>query len=185
MCRYLHVPLQSGDPDVLEAMHRPYRIEEYVDSVERAKAALPGLALATDIIVGFPGETDEAFEATLEIVRRLQYSKLHVFRYSARPGTAAADRTDEVPPDVKKDRSKRLIALGNEIRQRHLEEHLGTPLDVLVEDEREVDGVGVCSGQTDDFVRVWFEGRGMLGEIARVEAYETRADGLKARLGRG
>jgi threonylcarbamoyladenosine tRNA methylthiotransferase MtaB len=185
ICRYLHVPLQSGDENVLEAMHRPYRIDEYVESVERAQSALPGLALATDIIVGFPGETEAAFEATMDVVRRLQYSKLHVFRYSARPGTAAADRRDEVPPQVKKERSKRLIDLGNAIRRRHLEDHFGKTLEVLVEDEREVDGIGVCSGQTDDYVRVWFEGEGMLGEIARVEAYEVRADGLKARIGRG
>ncbi|HEY7875862.1 MAG TPA: MiaB/RimO family radical SAM methylthiotransferase, partial [Actinomycetota bacterium] len=111
MCRYLHVPLQSGDDGVLEAMHRPYRIHDYVESVERAKAALPGLALATDIIVGFPGESDDAFEATMDVVRRLQYSKLHVFRYSARPGTASAAMRDEVAPDVKKARSKRLIDL--------------------------------------------------------------------------
>ena len=184
MCRYLHVPLQSGDDGVLEAMHRPYRIDEYVASIERARAALPGLALATDVIVGFPGESDAAFDATLDVVRRLQYAKLHVFRYSARPGTAAAERRDEVSPQVKKERSKRLIDLGNEIRRRHLEDHLGRPLEVLVEDERTVDGVSVCSGQTDDYVRVWFEGEELLGRMARVDAYEVRADGLKARLRR-
>jgi threonylcarbamoyladenosine tRNA methylthiotransferase MtaB len=184
MCRYLHVPLQSGDDGILEAMHRPYRIADYVASVERAKAALPGLALATDIIVGFPGESDAAFEATMDVVRRLDYSKLHVFRYSARPGTASADMTDEVRPDVKKERSKRLIDLGNDIRRAFLNEHLGRPLQVLVEDERVVDGTSVCSGQTDDYVRVWFEGEGRLGEVAEVEAYEIRADGLKARVRR-
>ena len=182
MCRYLHVPLQSGDPGVLSAMNRPYRIEEYVDSVKRAKEALPGVALATDIIVGFPGESDEAFERTMDVVRDLQYSKLHVFRYSARPDTAAADMSDSVPPDVKKDRSKRLIALGNEIRERFLAAHLQEPLDVLVEDERVVDGVSICSGQTDDYVRVWFEGSGLLGEIVSVQGEETRADGIRGRL---
>jgi threonylcarbamoyladenosine tRNA methylthiotransferase MtaB len=184
ICRYLHVPLQSGDPATLEAMHRPYGIEEYVESVERAKAALPGLALATDIIVGFPGETDAAFEATMDVVRRLQYSKLHVFRYSARPGTAAATMSDEIAPDVKKQRSKRLIDLGNEIRSRFLADHLGRPLRVLVEDERVVDGVSVCSGQTGDYVRVWFHGEDMLGEIVEVEAHRIRADGLEANVWR-
>jgi threonylcarbamoyladenosine tRNA methylthiotransferase MtaB len=182
MCRYLHVPLQSGDPEVLAAMNRPYRIEEYVASVRRAKEALPGVALATDIIVGFPGESDDAFERTMDVVRELQYSKLHVFRYSARPDTAAADMSDSIPPDVKKDRSKRLIALGNEIRERFLADHLREPLDVLVEDERVVDGVSVCSGQTDDYVRVWFEGSGLLGEIVSVQGEETRADGIRGRL---
>jgi threonylcarbamoyladenosine tRNA methylthiotransferase MtaB len=184
VCRYLHVPLQSGDAATLEAMHRPYEIAEYVDSVERAKTALPGLALATDVIVGFPGETDAAFEATMDVVRRLQYSKLHVFRYSARPGTAAAEMTGEVPPDVKKERSKRLIALGNEIRNRFLADHLDRPLEVLVEDERVVDGVSICSGQTDDYVRVWFPGERMLGTVVEVEGHRIRADGLEGRARR-
>jgi threonylcarbamoyladenosine tRNA methylthiotransferase MtaB len=183
ICRHLHVPLQSGDDGVLSAMHRPYDIDEYLASVSRAKVALPGLALATDIIVGFPGETDVAFEATMDVVRHVQFSKLHVFRYSARPGTAAAEMAGEVSPGVKKERSKRLIDLGNEIRGRFLGEHLNRPLEVLVEDEREVDGAGVCSGQTDDYVRVWFEGEGLLGSLVQVEGNEVRADGIRgARL---
>ena len=179
MCRYLHVPLQAGSQSVLEAMNRPYDIDEYVASVERAVAALPGLALATDVIVGFPGESDEDFERTLDVVRRLRFSKLHVFRYSARPDTAAAEMKDEVSPQVKKSRSKRLIELGNEIRREFLEEHLGRSLEVLVEDERVVDGVSVCSGQTDDHVRVWFEGEGLLGRMVEVAGGEIRADGIR------
>jgi threonylcarbamoyladenosine tRNA methylthiotransferase MtaB len=181
-CRYLHVPLQSGDPGVLEAMNRPYEIEQYIESVQRAKDELPGVALATDIIVGFPGESEEAFERTMDVVRLLQYSKLHVFRYSARPDTEAAGMPDEVPPGVKKDRSKRLIDLGNEIRKQFLNAHLNEPLEVLVEDERVVDGVSICSGQTDDYVRVWFEGEGLLGEIVHVQGEETRADGIRGRV---
>lgn len=182
MCRYLHVPLQSGDDDVLEAMHRPYRIEEYVASVTRVKEAVPGLALATDIIVGFPGETEEAFQRTLRVVRALEFSKLHVFRYSPRSNTPAAAMAGEPRGDVKRHRSKRLIQLGNEIRTRFLEAHLGRALEVLVEDERVIDGVPVCSGQTDDYVRVWFEGGGLLGEIAQVEGARLRADGIEGRL---
>ena len=183
ICRYLHVPLQSGDPGILEAMHRPYKVEEFIASVERAQARLDGLALATDIIVGFPGETEEAFDNTMEVVRRIRFSKLHVFRYSARPDTPAAAMKDEVPPDVKKQRSKRLIDLGNGIRTEFLNDHLRRPLEILVEDEREVDGATVCSGQTDDYVRVWFEGRGLLGKLVEVEGGEVRADGIRgARL---
>jgi threonylcarbamoyladenosine tRNA methylthiotransferase MtaB len=179
MCRFLHVPLQAGDDAVLRAMNRPYDVAQYRDAVIRAKTALPGLALATDIIVGFPGETEAAFQRTLDVVRELEFSKLHVFRYSARADTVAASMSDEVPPDVKKDRSKRLIELGNEIRGRFLAEHLKSPVQVLVEDEREVDGVGVCSGQTDDFIRVWFEGSGFLGSLVEVEGQEIRADGIR------
>jgi threonylcarbamoyladenosine tRNA methylthiotransferase MtaB len=179
VCRYLHVPIQAGHDDVLAAMHRPYRMADYLERVESAKRLLPGLALATDIIVGFPGETEEHFQATLDVVRRVGFSKLHVFRYSAREDAAAAEMTDLVPPDVKKDRSKRLIDLGNEIRGRFLDEHLGRPLEVLVEDERTIDGVSICSGQTDDYVRVWFEGEGLLGKMVKVVGHEVRADGIR------
>jgi threonylcarbamoyladenosine tRNA methylthiotransferase MtaB len=182
ICRYLHVPLQSGDDGVLEAMNRPYRIDEYVERVERAKEMLPDVALATDIIVGFPGESDAAFEETCNVVRRLRYSKLHVFRYSAREGTVAASMDDEVPPDVKKRRSKALIELGNEIRNDFLQAHIGPPLQVLVEDHRIVDGAGVCSGQTSDYVRVWFEAGDLLGRMVEVRAHDTRADGLRGEL---
>jgi threonylcarbamoyladenosine tRNA methylthiotransferase MtaB len=181
VCRHLHVPLQSGDDGVLKAMHRPYGADEFVAAVERAQSAIPGLAVATDIIVGFPGESDAAFEATMDVVRRLRFSKLHVFRYSARPGTAAAEMPD-VGPDQKKLRSKRLIELGNQIRTEFLRDHIGPPLDVLVEDERAVDGATVSSGQTSDYVRVWFEGSALVGEIVPVHGERVRADGLSGRL---
>jgi threonylcarbamoyladenosine tRNA methylthiotransferase MtaB len=181
LCRYLHVPLQSGDDSVLEAMHRPYRIEAYLERLAAARDAIPGLALATDVIVGFPSETEEAFQATLDVVDELQFSKLHVFRYSARPGTPAAE-LEEVPADLRKERSRRLIALGNEIRTRFLQGHVGPPLEVLVEDERAVDGARVASGQTDDYVRVWFEGSGHLGSITTVTGERVRADGIEGRL---
>ena len=183
ICRHLHVPLQSGDDGVLRAMNRPYTIDAYLERVRAATEALPGLALATDIIVGFPGESDAAFEATMEVVRELRYSKLHVFRYSKRDGTSAASMDEEVHPDVKKERSKRLIDLGNSIRSEFLTAHTTRPLEVLVEDERRAegdDGDGVvCSGQTDDYVRVWFEGEGLLGAMVMVEGGEVRADGIR------
>jgi threonylcarbamoyladenosine tRNA methylthiotransferase MtaB len=185
LCRHLHVPLQSGDDGVLQSMHRPYDIERYVDSVTRAQQAIPGLALATDVIVGFPGENEPAFERTMEVVRRIGFSKLHVFRHSARPDTPAAEMPGEIPPDVKRERSRRLIAVGNELRQQFLSAHLGKVLHVLVEDERVVDGSGVCSGQTDDYVRVWFEGRGKLGELVPVRGVRLRADGLEGVDARG
>lgn len=182
LCRYLHVPLQSGSDAVLEAMHRPYRIAEYIQAVERAKSTIPGVALATDIIVGFPRETDEDFEQTMDVVRRVGFSKLHVFRYSARPDTAAAEMPDTVPPQVKKARSKALIALGNQQRALFLQSHLEKPLEVLVEDERVVDGVSVCSGQTSDYVRVWFEGEGLLGRMTQVIGHGVRSDGIRGSL---
>ena len=182
MCRYLHVPLQAGDDAVLREMHRPYDVEEYRAAVLRAHATIDGLALATDIIVGFPGETEEAFARTMQLVEQLRFSKLHVFRYSARPDTPAAEMSEQIDPQIKKDRSKRLIDLGNKLRREFLEDHLGRPLEVLIEDRREVDGRVVCSGQTDDYVRVWWEDEGQLGSLVRVEGTAIRADGLQGRL---
>jgi threonylcarbamoyladenosine tRNA methylthiotransferase MtaB len=179
VCRYLHVPLQSGDDGVLTAMNRPYRIDGYMDAIRRAKAALPGVALATDIIVGFPGESDDAFDNTMAVVDEVRFSKLHVFRYSARPDTAAAAMRDDVNGNVKRERSKRSIDLGNRIRADFLADHLDLPIEVLVEDERVVDGVAVCSGQTDDYVRVWFEGDGLMGSMVTVVGSEIRADGIR------
>ena len=179
LCRYLHVPLQAGHDEVLEAMHRPYRIDAYLERVQRARDMIPDLGLATDVIVGFPGETEDHFQATLEVVERVRFSKLHVFRYSPRSDTAAASLPDVVHPDIKKDRSKRLIALGNRLRADFLNDHLGRPLEVLVEDERVVDGVSVCSGQTSDYVRVWFDGADLLGRTVHVIGHEVRADGIR------
>ncbi len=182
LCRYLHVPLQAGDDAVLASMHRSYDVAEYRAAVERARNAVGGLALATDIIVGFPGETEEAFEQTLEIVEELRFSKLHVFRYSARPDTPAAGMVDQVDPQTKRDRSKRLIEAGNRLRREFLGAHLGRALEVLVEDRRAVEGRIVCSGQTDDYVRVWWEADGALGAMVEVEGIGIRADGLQGRL---
>jgi threonylcarbamoyladenosine tRNA methylthiotransferase MtaB len=186
ICRFLHVPLQAGDDEVLTAMNRPYDIGGYMESVQRATSRIEGLALATDIIVGFPGESEAAFQRTMDVVREVRFSKLHVFRYSERPDTAAvAMRQHEVPSDVKRDRSKRLIRLGHEIRAKFLADHIGHSLEVLVEEERSVDGVTVSSGQTTDFIRVWFERNGdesLLGRMATVEGVRPRADGLEALL---
>lgn len=184
ICRYLHVPLQSGDDGVLAAMNRPYDVGDYLEAVERATRRIPGVALATDIIVGFPTESEGAFENTMRVVERVGFSKLHVFRYSPRPGTASAKLDDEVPPAIKKERSKRLIGLGNRLRSEFLGAHIGRELEVLVEDERTIDGISVCSGQTSDYVKCRFEGERLVGMMVTVEGERVRADGVAARVTR-
>ncbi len=106
---YLHVPAQSGSDKILQAMNRGYTAEEYRERVARARAAVADLAVASDFIVGFPGETDQDFEQTLELVREMEYSQLFAFKYSERPGTAAAKLKDDVPEDIKKSRLKILL----------------------------------------------------------------------------
>ena len=105
---FLHLPLQSGSTETLSRMGRPYTAEEFLALVERIRLRLPEVALSCDVIVGFPGETEEEFEQSLAFCRKVGFSRMHVFRYSARPGTVAADMPDQVPPEVKEERSVRM-----------------------------------------------------------------------------
>ncbi len=128
----LHMPLQSGSDRVLKAMRRSYRAERYLGIIERVRAAMPDAAITTDIIVGFPGETDEDFEATLEVVRRSRFSGAYTFQYSKRPGTPAAVLEDQVPPAVVKERYQRLVALVDEIAWQENQALVGRTLELMV-----------------------------------------------------
>src|SRR5215218_2030144 len=122
----LHMPLQSGSDRVLKAMRRSYRQERYLGIIDRVRTAMPHTAISTDIIVGFPGETEEDFEATLDVVRAARFSAAFTFQYSKRPGTPAATLPDQVPPDVVRDRYERLVEVVNDIawaENRKLEGH--------------------------------------------------------------
>jgi tRNA-2-methylthio-N6-dimethylallyladenosine synthase len=147
VCEYLHLPAQSGSTRVLTAMNRRYTKEQYLDAVERAYAAVPGLALSGDIIVGFPGETDEDFEDTLDLVRRCRYDQLFTFLYSPRPGTRAATMGDEVPREVAQERFDRLVKI---VQRTALEKNLalvGSTVEVLVEGSSKPDAA-MLSGRT-------------------------------------
>jgi tRNA-2-methylthio-N6-dimethylallyladenosine synthase len=111
----LHMPLQSGSDRVLRAMRRSYRQSRYLDIIERVRAAMPDAAITTDIIVGFPGETEEDFQATLDVVRLARFSSAFTFQYSKRPGTPAAELDEQVPKAVVQDRYERLVALVEEV----------------------------------------------------------------------
>jgi threonylcarbamoyladenosine tRNA methylthiotransferase MtaB len=179
VCRHLHVPLQAGDDEVLERMHRPYRIAEFLDRVEGAKAAIPGLGLSTDVIVGFPGETREQFGATLAVTERVGFSKLHVFRYSQRPGTPAAGMADQVPDPERKARARELIALGAELRRRFHQAHVGERLEVLVEGA----GDGLAEGTSDNYIKVRFPGGPDLTDrLLAVRGRRADAEGMEGEL---
>ncbi|NOS82153.1 MAG: tRNA (N(6)-L-threonylcarbamoyladenosine(37)-C(2))-methylthiotransferase MtaB, partial [Nitrospira sp.] len=126
LCPYLHVPLQSGDANILSAMNRPYHVGEYVRLIHKAVAAIPHLGLGTDLMVGFPGETEEAFEHTLAIARELPFSYFHVFTYSPRPGTAAMKLLDPTPIAVARQRAKKLAELSRLKRLAFAERYIGS-----------------------------------------------------------
>ncbi|NED93784.1 tRNA (N6-isopentenyl adenosine(37)-C2)-methylthiotransferase MiaB [Phytoactinopolyspora alkaliphila] len=130
----LHMPLQSGSDQVLKAMRRSYRQKRYLDIVERVRDAMPHAAITTDIIVGFPGETDEDFEQTLHVVREARFASAFTFQYSKRPGTPAAEMTGQVPPDVVKERYQRLAALVDQVAWDESRALVGSTVEVLAAD---------------------------------------------------
>lgn len=134
LCEHLHLPVQSGADTVLQRMRRGYKRSEYVDRILRLREICPEVALSTDIIVGFPGETEEEFEATLEILRQMEYDDIFAFTYSARPHTVASKiYRDDVPEEVKKRRLRRVLELQNQISLRKNKRQIGKLLDIIVE----------------------------------------------------
>lgn len=134
LCPYLHIPSQSGSDAVLQRMRRQYTVGQYVDLIDRARDWVPGLALASDFIVGFSGETEEDHQATMELIRRCRFKNIFVFKYSARPGTVADRRMeDDVPDDVKRRRNIELLSLQEEISAEGNRKLIGKRVEVLVE----------------------------------------------------
>ncbi|NLE51817.1 MAG: tRNA (N(6)-L-threonylcarbamoyladenosine(37)-C(2))-methylthiotransferase MtaB [Chloroflexi bacterium] len=157
LCRHLHLPLQSGCDATLKRMARRTTQAKFRTLVEAARARIADLALSTDVIAGFPGETDTEFETSFAFVREMDFMKLHVFRYSKRPGTAAAKMPGHVAEDVKKARSARLLALSNEGAGRFARRFLGREMPVLWEQVSGATPDGfVNSGLTDHYLRVEF-----------------------------
>jgi tRNA-2-methylthio-N6-dimethylallyladenosine synthase len=136
ICRYLHVPAQSGSDRILRMMNRGYTAGQYLDFIDRARAYMPDISLASDFIVGFPTETDEDFAASVEMVRRCRFKNSFIFKYSPRPGTVAIDRyEDDVPEDVKRRRNNELLAVQGEICAANNREMIGRMVEVMVEGE--------------------------------------------------
>ncbi|MGZ4553585.1 MAG: tRNA (N6-isopentenyl adenosine(37)-C2)-methylthiotransferase MiaB, partial [Mycobacteriaceae bacterium] len=132
VCPQLHMPLQSGSDAILKAMRRSYRRDRYLGIIDRVRQAMPEAAITTDIIVGFPGETEEDFEATLDVVRRSRFTSAFTFQYSSRPGTPAADMPNQVPKAVVQERYERLVVLQEELSLASNSELVGTKVELLV-----------------------------------------------------
>lgn len=128
----LHMPLQSGSDSILKSMRRSYRAEKYLGIIDRVRELIPDAAITTDIIVGFPGETEEDFQATLDVVRKSRFAVAYTFQYSIRPGTPAADMPDQIPKEVVQERYERLLALVNEIAWQENQKQIGNQVEVLV-----------------------------------------------------
>jgi tRNA-2-methylthio-N6-dimethylallyladenosine synthase len=152
VCHQLHMPLQSGSDAVLKAMRRSYRSGRYLDILRRVRAAMPDAAITTDIIVGFPGETEEDFTATLDVVREARFASAFTFQYSIRPGTPAATMDAQVPKQVVQERYERLVALQDEISWQENRALEGREVEVLVAvgEGRKDEATGRLSGRARD-----------------------------------
>jgi threonylcarbamoyladenosine tRNA methylthiotransferase MtaB len=151
-CRHLHVPLQSGHDDILERMGRRYDSGFFIKRLNEIRKRIPDVGLTTDIIVGFPGETDDHFERTMRLVQQIGFAKIHVFRFSPRTGTKAAEMRPRVPQGTISARARGLIALGDEVACEFRERFVGQTLEVLAES----DGINgnPCTGFSSNYIRV-------------------------------
>lgn len=154
LCPHFHLSLQSGSATVLERMNRHYTPEEYKNSCKLLREYYDNPAITTDVIVGFPGETEAEFTETLDFVRDIAFYEMHVFMYSRRAGTKADRMPNQVPESVKKDRSKRLIALTEAMSDEYRTQWLNKEIEVLIEEEISLDGRAVMTGHTKEYVRV-------------------------------
>nr|WP_300094597.1 tRNA (N(6)-L-threonylcarbamoyladenosine(37)-C(2))-methylthiotransferase MtaB [Sedimentibacter sp.] len=150
-CDHFHLSLQSGSNSVLERMNRKYTAEQYKKNVELIRKYMPNAGITTDIIVGFPGETEEEFNETMEFVKAIRFSRIHVFKYSIREGTKAAEMNNQVDDTVKSQRSKVLIELGEEISNEFMSEFVGKDVSVLVETEKDEN---LFEGYTTNYLKV-------------------------------
>jgi tRNA-2-methylthio-N6-dimethylallyladenosine synthase len=174
ICKHLHLPVQSGSSRILKQMNRKYTKEQYLELVDKLRAAVPDIALTTDIIVGFPGETEEDFQETLDVVRQVRYDSAFTFIYSRRTGTPAAAMENQIPEDVVKDRFDRLLKEVQEIAAQVVKRDEGTVQKVLVE-EMDTHEPGYVTGRLSNNTVVHFPGdASLIGRIVDVSLDEAR-----------
>jgi threonylcarbamoyladenosine tRNA methylthiotransferase MtaB len=178
LCRHLHIPLQSGDDSILASMKRNYTSRFYEELLEYIAKQVPGIALGADIIVGYPGEGENEFQNTMRLVERSPLTHLHVFSYSPRPGTPAAEMKDQVPELIKKERSESLRTLGMKKNLIFRKVHQGSEFDVVVESKPDRD-TGLLTGLTDNYIRVVIYGAktGDIGKKINVNISEVKKQG--------
>ncbi len=173
VCNHLHIPLQSGSDIVLEKMKRRYNTAQFQDMVTRLREKIPLIGLTMDIICGFPGETEEDFYMTLETVRRINPSRLHVFKYSDRKGTGSFLMKDKVPSSVAKDRVSLLIKLGYDLQRKFCESFVDKQVEVLIEDESDT-----LRGYTGEYVHARMESAAQKGLLIQAKVKSVDKDEL-------
>ncbi len=173
---HLHVPLQAGSDSVLKRMRRKYTLAEYYEIIQKIRKVIPQIAFTTDVIVGFPQETDEEFEETVEFIKKVGYSELHVFPYSRRKNTPAAAMSGQVDEKVKNERVKRLIDLSKELHQTYAKQFIGKNVEVIFE---EPFGEGQLIGHSTNYLKIVAEGsQDLIGQVVLVKVEKVNALGI-------
>lgn len=169
--RHLHIPIQSGSDTVLKRMRRKYTMEFFANRLDRLREALPDLAITSDVIVGFPGETEEEFMETFNFIRDQKFSELHVFPYSKRTGTPAARMDNQVDEDVKNERVHRLITLNDQLAVEYASKFEGEVLEIIPEEAYKLDSASnMVEGYTDNYLKVVIPGsEDLIGKLVRVK----------------
>lgn len=173
VAKHLHLPVQSGNNNVLERMNRKYTVEKYLETVEYIRKKSPDFSLTTDLIVGFPNETDEEFNSTVELIRKVKYDNIYSFIYSKRTGTKAAEIIDTIPENIKSQRMRKLLEVQREVSTENYKRFIGKKMRVLV------DGVskkreGYVTGKSDEFIIVEFEGdKSLIGQFVEIQVMES------------
>ena len=174
LCPQFHLSMQSGCDTVLGRMRRKYDTARYLESLELLRRFFPGCAVTTDMIVGFPGETEEEFRQSLEFIRKCAFAGMHIFPYSRRPGTPAADMPGQLGNAVKEARSREAIAAAEEMNRAYRESLVGTLQEVLFEEEEG----RLSTGHARNYIRVWAEGTGLHNRVRTVRVTGLYQDGL-------
>ena len=192
VCPYLHIPAQSGSDRILKAMNRGYTAAQYIDLIDKARSIVEDIAIAGDFIVGFPGETDDDFQQTVELVRRVRYKNAFVFKYSPRPGTHSEKKLeDNIPPEVKQQRNVRLLDVISEISEEDNKRFLGQTLEVLVEGPSKKphlnkaennDNPQLIGRTAHDYIVVFNGPESLTGKFAQVKITKTAPLTLFAEL---
>ncbi|MEK5320798.1 tRNA (N(6)-L-threonylcarbamoyladenosine(37)-C(2))-methylthiotransferase MtaB [Paenibacillus sp. FSL L8-0644] len=171
LVRHFHIPLQAGDDTVLKRMRRKYTTEEFYNKMLMIRKAMPDVAITTDVIVGFPGETDEMFRNGYELMKKIGFSEMHVFPYSKRSGTPAARMEDQVDEDVKNVRVHELIQLSEQMQLAYVEKFVGQVLEVIPEvAPKGTEDSGILHGYSDNYIQLAFEGtEDLVGKVCRVK----------------
>ncbi len=177
-CSHLHISLQSGCDETLKRMNRKYTTKEYREIVKNLRKYIPDVAITTDIIVGFPGETEEEFKKTYDFVKEIGFSGIHVFKFSPRKGTPAAQFNDQISSNIKNQRSEKMIELGNELMNKYRNKYINSKVSVLFEDDFDK-SQNLYSGLTENYIKVVAKGHEQIkGKIMTVKVNSIKEDYL-------